>query len=74
LWHLLRAAAHARELHRSPSAPARLKPLISDEAWIGSWEEASGESKPLDVTIDSESNRATLFLAGLDTANKPKRS
>jgi hypothetical protein len=67
LWHLLRAAAHASENCTVLLQHPRDKSADLDQAWIGSWEEACGEAKPLDVTVEPGPDRTTLFLAGLDT-------
>ncbi len=67
LWHLLRAAARASDSCTVLLQQPRDKASDLDEAWIGSWEEACGEAKPLDAAAEPEGSRTTLFLTGLDT-------
>jgi hypothetical protein len=68
LWHLLQAAVHS-----SPHATVILQNPREeseglDAAWIGSWEEALGEARPVAHTSEPFGSECEkLFLAGLDT-------
>lgn len=68
LWHLLQAAAQSAESATVILQYPREAAADLDSAWIGSWEEVSGEATP--ITADTEpapATRETLFLAGIDT-------
>lgn len=69
LWHLLRAVAQASESCTLLLQYPRDEAGEVDAAWIGSWEESFGEAKPIEASAEPApaANRATLFLAGLDT-------
>ncbi|MFL6519351.1 MAG: PD-(D/E)XK nuclease family protein [Chthoniobacterales bacterium] len=68
LWHLLQAAVHSSEHATVILQNPREHAEGLDVAWIGSWEEAFGEATPVAGTFEpAGSERATLFLAGLDT-------
>src|SRR5205085_8712039 len=38
-----------------------------DATWIGTWEEALGEAQTIAIDSKAAGERATIFLAGLDT-------
>ncbi|MFL6540926.1 MAG: PD-(D/E)XK nuclease family protein [Chthoniobacterales bacterium] len=66
-WHLLRAAAQLSEQCTVLLQHPRDTANDLDAAWIGSWEEAFGETQILDPADESQVNRETRFLVGLDT-------
>ncbi|HVF71782.1 MAG TPA: PD-(D/E)XK nuclease family protein [Chthoniobacterales bacterium] len=68
LWHLLQAAvwssSHATVILQNPREQAE----DLDAVWVGSWEEALGEARPVSAALEAASAECgTLFLAGLDT-------
>lgn len=69
LWHLLRAAVRAAEKSTIVLQNPRDEAADLDAAWIGSWEDSFGETRPA-VAVEEEEigpARETLFLAGMDT-------
>jgi PD-(D/E)XK nuclease superfamily len=67
LWHLLEAAVcsskHATVILQNPREEAH----DLDAAWIGTWEEKLGEAQIIAIDSEAAAERATIFLAGLDT-------
>jgi hypothetical protein len=67
LWHLLEAAVrsskHATVILQNPREEAH----DLDAAWIGTWEEKLGEAQIIAIDSEAAGERATIFLAGLDT-------
>jgi hypothetical protein len=68
LWHLLRAALQSSQRATVVLQHPRDAAHDLDAAWIGSWEEALAEARPVTGASESvDGERETLFLAGLDS-------
>ena len=67
LWPLLRAAVHAAEHATILLQYPRVEAHDLDSAWIGTWEEALGEARPVEAGEEiAAPARETFFLAGMD--------
>jgi hypothetical protein len=69
LWHLLQAAVQSAQRATVILQNPREEAQDLDAAWIGTWEETLGEARVIAVDTEEEivEERATVFLAGLDT-------
>ena len=71
LWHLLEAAVrssrHATVILQNPREEAH----DLDAAWVGTWEETFGGAQTIGIdSVPAAVERATIFLAGLDTCEQ----
>jgi hypothetical protein len=67
LWHLLETAMRSSQQATVILQNPREEAHDLDAAWIGTWEEMLGEAQTIAVDSEPAVERATIFLAGLDT-------
>ena len=70
LWHLLEAAMRSSQQATMILQNPREEAHDLDAAWIGTWEEALGEARTIAIDSEPAVERATIFLAGLDTGEQ----